>query len=47
VSSPYGSITDIYELACDLPPSRTIFIDMYHPGHVELRAVPGFTIVDL
>lgn len=43
--SPYGSIMDIYKAACDAPPAFTIFVDMYHPGHVELAAVPGFTIV--
>ena len=43
--SPYGSIMDIYEAACDAPPAFTIFVDMYHPGHVEQAAVPGFTIV--
>jgi len=43
--SPYGSIMDVYEVVCDAPPKHDVFIDMYHPGHVELRAVPGFTIV--
>ena len=43
--SPYGSIMDIYELACDAPPARTIYMDMYHPDHVEKEAVSGFTIV--
>jgi hypothetical protein len=43
--SPYGSIMDIYKAACDAPPAFTIFVDMYHPGHVEPTAVPGFTIV--
>jgi hypothetical protein len=43
--SPYGSIMDIYKAACDAPPAFTIFVDMYHPGHVEQVAVPGFTIV--
>ena len=43
--SPYGSIMDIYEAACDAPPAFTIFVDMYHPGYVEQAAVPGFTIV--
>ena len=36
---------DIYQAACDAPPAFTIFVDMYHPGQVELAAVPGFTIV--
>jgi len=44
--SPYGSIMDIYDVVCDAPPHRTVFIDMYHPGHVESAAVPGFTIVE-
>ena len=43
--SPYGSIMDIYKAACDAPPAFIIFVDMYHPGHVEQTAVPGFTIV--
>jgi hypothetical protein len=43
--SPYGSIMDIYEAACDAPPAFVIFVDMYHRGYVELAAVPGFTIV--
>jgi hypothetical protein len=43
--SPYGSIMDVYEVVCDAPPKHDVFIDMYHPGYVELRAVPGFTIV--
>lgn len=32
-------------VACDAPPSAVIYIDMYHRGYVEARAVPGFTIV--
>jgi hypothetical protein len=43
--SPYGSIMDIYNVVCDAPPNHTVFVDMYHPGHVESAAVPGFTIV--
>src|SRR5262245_9359967 len=43
--SPYGSIMDIYNVVCDAPPNRTVFVDMYHRGYVELAAVPGFTIV--
>jgi hypothetical protein len=43
--SPYGSIMDMYNAVCDAPPKRVIFVDMYHPGHVEATAVPGFTIV--
>jgi hypothetical protein len=36
---------DIYTVTCDAPPTRTIYIDMYHPDHVEKEAVSGFTIV--
>ena len=43
--SPYGSIMDMYNVVCDAPPNRTVFVDMYHPGHVESAPVPGFTIV--
>jgi len=43
--SPYGSIMDVYEVVCDAPPKHDVFIDMYHPGYVERRALPGFTIV--
>jgi len=42
--SPYGSIMDVYETACDAS-KVIIFVDMYHPGYVEQAAVPGFTIV--
>ncbi len=44
--SPYGSIMDIYQVACGNNPPVTIFMDMYHPGYVEKSAVSGFTIVD-
>jgi hypothetical protein len=43
--SPYGSIMDMYDVVCDAPPNHVVFVDMYHPGHVESAAVPGFTIV--
>jgi hypothetical protein len=45
--SPYGNIMDGYEVICQgsEPATSLIFIDMYFPGHVETRAVPGFTIV--
>ena len=40
-------VIDGYEATCagGEPARATIFMDMYHPGHVEARAVPGFTIV--
>ncbi|MBX3500264.1 MAG: hypothetical protein KF889_12525 [Alphaproteobacteria bacterium] len=40
---PYGTIVDAYNVACGANAAR-VFMDMYHPGHVEGRAVPGFTI---
>ena len=43
----YGNIVDAYTVDCGAAaPGRVeVFMDMYHPGHVEERAVPGFTIV--
>ncbi len=43
----YGNILDAYSVDCgDAAPGRVqVHMDMYHPGHVETRAVPGFTIV--
>ena len=43
---PYGAIMDVYNVACDAPAMHHIYMDMYHPGHVEKRAVSGFTIQD-
>lgn len=44
--SPYGNIVDGYALKCEgsEPAERTIYMDMYHPGHVEDRAVEGYGI---
>lgn len=43
----FGSIVDGYDVQCAgaSPAKATIFMDMYFPGHVETRAVEGFTIV--
>lgn len=45
-ASPYQNIMDIYDVDCgDAEPGKqSIHIDMYHKGHVEAEAVPGFTI---
>ncbi|MGE0421347.1 MAG: hypothetical protein AB7O88_03740 [Reyranellaceae bacterium] len=43
VLGPYGTIVDAYNVACGASASR-VFMDMYHPGYVERRPVPGFTI---
>ena len=42
----YDNIIDGYDVRCEgsEPASSTIFMDMYHAGHVETRPVPGFTI---
>lgn len=46
-SGPYGNILDGYTVNCGnaAPGQVQVFMDMYHRGHVETRAVPGFTIV--
>lgn len=43
----YGNIIDGYDVVCTggEPARSTLFLDMYHPGHVERSAPPGFTIV--
>ncbi|HMO76382.1 MAG TPA: hypothetical protein PKD99_15330 [Sphingopyxis sp.] len=43
---PFGNIVDGYSVRCEgsEPASATVYMDMYHAGYVELRAVPGFTI---
>lgn len=43
----YGRIIDGYRVKCENsePAESMIFMDMYHPGHQEAAAVPGFTIV--
>lgn len=45
--SPYGNIVDVYVVTCagSEPARSEIYIDMYHSGHVEERAVPGYGIV--
>ncbi len=46
-ASPYGNIVDIYQVECKgaEPAKSSIFIDMYHEGHVETEPVPGFGII--
>lgn len=43
----YGNIVDGYRVRCSgaSPAETVIYMDMYHRGHVEERAVPGFTIL--
>lgn len=43
--SPHGSMMDVYRVVCEsTSESHAIYMDMYHPGHVESRAVAGFSI---
>ena len=42
-AGPYTTIVDIFDVRCETAAYR-VYMDMYHPGHVEKRAVPGFTI---
>ena len=39
--SPYGGVLDIYQWSCPDGASGSVYIDMYHPGHVERRAPDG------
>lgn len=43
---PFGSIVDVYSLDCggSTPGKVSVFLDMYHPKHLENRPIPGFTI---
>lgn len=43
---PFASIVDLYTVDCGAatPGKVEIRMDMYHRGHVETRAVPGFTL---
>lgn len=45
--SRYGNIMDLYRVTCpdSEPAEREIYMDMYHAGHVEHRAVEGYGIV--
>ncbi|MEJ2123285.1 MAG: hypothetical protein P8Y67_03015 [Alphaproteobacteria bacterium] len=41
----YGNIVDLYSVRCDSTgETHKIYMDMYHPGYVEKRPVPGFTL---
>ncbi|ATW04077.1 hypothetical protein C8024_19575 [Sphingopyxis sp. BSNA05] len=45
-ASPYGNMMDVYNVDCGeaAPGKVNVYMDMYHKGHVETEAVPGFTI---
>ena len=42
-AGPYGSIVDAYAVICtgSSPAESTVYMDMYHPAHVETKAVPN------
>lgn len=40
----FGNIVDLYAVGCGMGQARAVYMDMYHSGYVERRAVPGFTI---
>ena len=44
---PYGQVLDGYQVDCagSTPASSVIYLDMYHPTHIETNAPAGFTIV--
>lgn len=43
----YGNMVDLYWLRCKGSSKiHQIYMDMYHKGYVETRAVPGFTLAD-
>lgn len=41
-AGPYGTILDDYDVTCGATHYH-IVMDMYHPGYLEDRAVPGFS----
>lgn len=43
---PFDSIIDVFTVICagSTPAESKIYLDMYHPGYIEMRAVPGFAI---
>ena len=42
----YGSILDLYIVACEsgTPLDAAVYMDVYHPAHVERGPVSGFTL---
>lgn len=40
----YGTIVDAYDVACADGTTASVIMDLYHAGHVEAAAIPGFTI---
>lgn len=43
---PYETTLDRYEVRCpDWPESAAVYMDMYHVGYEEDRAIPRFSIV--
>ncbi len=43
-SGPYESIIDGYAILCPGMPEGLLYMDMYHPEHVEAAPPPGFSL---
>lgn len=43
-AGPDGHVLDGYKVICSDGAETMIYLDMYHPGHVEREPVPGFTL---
>jgi len=44
---PYGNLLDLYWLSGSGLNDREVYMDMYHPGYVELKPIPGYSIFNL
>jgi hypothetical protein len=42
-AGPYTTIVDVFDVRCGTASYR-VYMDMYHPGYAEKRAVSGFTL---
>jgi hypothetical protein len=47
VAGVFGTIVDAYEVTCSnsAPAATVVYLDMYHPDHLETLAPPGFGFV--
>jgi ankyrin repeat protein len=45
-AGPYGNLLDGYEVHA-VQAQAMVYMDMYHSGHVEAAAVPGFNVVSI
>jgi len=40
---PYGFMMDLYNIEC-LDKTYSVYLDMYHPNHIENEPIDGFSI---